>query len=132
MLLKTLGVGWIMLRRTVRLVVSLLRKKTLKATTQTQEDMMSSKQNIITRSPQTAELPTKTYFPTQLRYKLYDVFGSICYAGTDYNKALNKAKLLPSMFALYAVDENDIIVGALWSAQGSGIPVVKLDSLMPN
>ena len=78
------------------------------------------------------KIPVKNYLGWELRYKLYDIFGSICYDGTDYNKALNKAKLLPSMFALYAVDENNIIVGALWTAVGSGIPVVKIDSLIPN
>lgn len=69
---------------------------------------------------------------SKLKFKLLDFYGLICYDGNDYNKALSKAKLLPSMYAICAYDETGKELGVLWTAKGVNLPKIKIETLMPN
>lgn len=67
-----------------------------------------------------------------LKFKLYDSFGCVRYSGDSYEEAMEKARLLPSMMAVYVFNENDEPIAAVWSAHNSGIPIIKMDVLIPN
>lgn len=133
MLRKMLGVGWTMLKRLGHSIVLKLQSNILTTTTQTQVDTISSNQNIINCSQTIKGSHTKTFSNTpKFKYKLFDSFGAICYCGDSFEEAMKKARILPSMLAIYAFDENDEAVAAVWSEYNSGIPVVKMDTLIPN
>ena len=69
---------------------------------------------------------------TPTNYKLYDLYGNVVYNGNSFNEAFRKAKLLPAMRAIVAFNAEGKDLGAVWAERGSGIPTIKLDSLLPN
>lgn len=134
MFLKIFGIGWVIVQRLAQLVVKKVRKNHLISVSQIQKCQASSPQISTTPCPQIQDKSSKIFSvaPRKFKYRVIDLYGNTCYDGDDYEKAREKIRWLPTMMALYMLDNTNNIVAALWSAPGTGILSTRLDTLIPN
>lgn len=81
----------------------------------------------LSQSKENVEIVANKYI-----FKLYDIFGSICYEGDNYDEVVYKANLLPYTAFIRAFDENGKFVAVVWAAPGTGMIVTDINILIPN